>query len=61
MVASLPLLVVVWVCWLRASRFGAAWPARLRSPVPLAMWAGSGIAFAVARNLPVTFLEPLRA
>lgn len=60
-VASLPLLVVVWVCWLRASRFGAAWPSRLRSTVPVAVWAGVGIAFAVARNLPVPFLEPLRA
>jgi hypothetical protein len=60
-VASLPLLVVVWVCWLRASRFGAAWPSRLRSPVPVAVWAGVGIAFAAARNIPVSFLEPLRA
>lgn len=61
MVASLPLLFVVWVCWLRSSRFGAVWPAWLRSSVPVAAWAGVGIAFAVARNLPVRFLEPLRA
>jgi hypothetical protein len=60
-VASLPLLVVVWVSWLRSSRFGVAWPAWLRSALPLAVWAGVGLAFAVARNLPVPFLEPLRA
>jgi hypothetical protein len=60
-VASLPLLFVVWVCWLRSSRFGAVWPTWLRSCVPVAAWAGVGIVFAVARNLPVPYFEPLRA
>jgi hypothetical protein len=59
-VASLPLLFVVWVYWLRSSRAGATWPAWLRSPAPLALWAGAGIAFAIARNLPVSFVDPLR-
>ena len=60
MVASLPLLAVVWVCWYRASRRGDDLAAVLRSPVPLAIWAGVGVAFAVARNLPLPFFEPLR-
>ena len=60
MVASIPLLAIVWVCWYRASRRGVTWPPLLRSPVPLALWAGAGIAFAVARNLPLPFFEPLR-
>lgn len=59
-VASLPLLAVVWVCWYRAAKFGASWPSRLRSTVPLAVWAGTGLAFAAARNLPIPLLEPLR-
>ena len=60
MVASIPLLAIVWVCWYRASRPGATWPPLLRSPVPLALWAGAGIAFAVARNLPLPVFDPLR-
>ena len=59
-VASLPVLALVWVCWYRANRHGTTWPTWLRSSVPLVVWAGVGIAFAVARNLPVSFLAPLR-